>query len=297
MSESYDESEDNEEVFKDINEYYKLKKNYDEFNNKAKREIMNNLSLSAREKKNKFKKLVPKCILCKQPGGTKFSCKYDEQLKARVLSARCGNVSTPCNLKIKINAGKFTSYPDHITKVERSMNRLKFAIINEKNKLLFGYKTTDDTLSEFESIKEFITTNTMELEIVIREYYNIIDNPETNERLTHLIEQSFDKINSIKTSIKSFNEDDNKQFMYDAVEIYVKELSPMLKDIMELKYKNNMVWFDQDDRVYHLMQEKVGIRDIEFDTIMPEVIDFNVNLVTTQQNAREEEDEEENYLE
>ena len=261
-----------------LSEYYKLKSKYDEINKKARSKIVNNEGLAMKEKRKEIQKLVPQCILCKQPGGTIFSNKFDKTTNTRLLSARCGNLATPCNLNIKLNTGKFGLYPDGITEIQKLNNDLKNVIIDDKNKLLFGYLTTEDVLDNFETIKSYITTNTVELEIYIREYYNIIDNVDDNKRLKEITETSFSKIKNIKTSIESFNEEDNQQFVFDAVEIYVKELVPLLKEMMDLKYKNNMVWFDQDTNVYHLIQEKYSIKEMEIDTLGTEVINFDTTL-------------------
>lgn len=261
-----------------LSEYYKLKSKYDENNKKARSKIANNEVLTIKEKRKEIKQLVPQCILCKQPGGTIFSNKFDKTTNTRILSARCGNPATPCNLNVKLNTGKYALYPNGISEIQKLNNDLKNMIINDKNKLLFGYLTTDNVLDNFETIKSYITTNTVELEIYIREYYNVIDNVDDNKKLKEMIESSFSKIKNIKSSIQGFNEEDNQKYVFDAVEIYVNELVPLLKNIMNLKYKNNMVWFDQDTNIYHLIQEKYSIKDMEIDIIAPEVINFDTTL-------------------
>ena len=253
--------------------------------------------MSEREKKNKFKKIVPKCILCKQPGGTIFSTKFDDKLNARILSARCGNVADPCDLNIRINAGKYNLYPESFAKTVKTINELKTTIIEDKNKLLFGYKTAEEILSEFDDLKEQITLYTDELEIIIREYYNIIDNKEDNERFAQLTEKSFELIKNIKESMRSFDEDDDQKMVFDAVEIYTNELVPTLNQIMELKYKNNVVWFNPDTRVYQLIQEKTSVKDIEVDFSTAEVISFNVTLGTKKTKDKNQDDGNEYYAE
>jgi hypothetical protein len=281
----------NEDFTKYLSEYYKLKSKYEETNKKARSKIVNNQGLAMKEKRKEIQKLVPQCILCKQPGGTIFSNKFDKTTSTRILSARCGNLATPCNLNIKLNTGKFGLYPDGITEIQKLNNDLKNVIIGDKNKLLFGYLTTEDVLDNFETIKSYITTNTVELEIYIREFYNIIDNVDDNKRLKEISETSFSKIKNIKTSIESFNEEDNQQFVFDAVEIYVKELVPLLKEMMALKYKNNMVWFDQDTNVYHLIQQKYSIKDMEIDTFGTEVIHFETTLEIKERPQKKNEED------
>jgi hypothetical protein len=281
---------DNENVDKHISDYYKLKKKYDDENKKNKREIMNK-KLSKREKKNKFDKLVKKCVLCKQSGGTIFSNKYDENLNVRQLSARCGHTADPCDLDIKINAGRYVLLPDLFKKTTESISELKTAVINNKNQLLFGYKTTEETLKEFDELKERITQNMAELDTIVREYSNITDNTEENEKLKKLTEKSFEQIKNIKEYMTTFNEEDDKKFVYDAVELYINQLTPVLNEIMEIKYKNNnMVWFNPDTRVYHLIQEKTGINNLETDLIEPEVVSYNVTLTIRKKRVKDQEE-------
>ena len=91
-----------------LNEYYKLKSNYENENYKNKKVIMNNKELSKREKQREFQRLKPKCINCKRVGGTLFTNTIkdkddDTKIKnIRTLKAICGVHENPCNLKIII---------------------------------------------------------------------------------------------------------------------------------------------------------------------------------------------------
>jgi hypothetical protein len=61
-----------------LNEYFRLKNKFDNEITLNKKKIMNNPTLSKREKRSEFLKLKPKCINCKRPSklGTIFSCIY-----------------------------------------------------------------------------------------------------------------------------------------------------------------------------------------------------------------------------
>ena len=60
MSESESES-----VLNNINEFYKLKNKYETYNQKNKNKILNNPTLSWKERQTEFKKIKPKCIYLK----------------------------------------------------------------------------------------------------------------------------------------------------------------------------------------------------------------------------------------
>jgi poly(3-hydroxyalkanoate) synthetase len=53
-----------------MNEYYKLKNNYENTLNDLKKKIINNNQLSKKEKRQEFLTLKPKCINCKRHRGT-----------------------------------------------------------------------------------------------------------------------------------------------------------------------------------------------------------------------------------
>lgn len=267
-----------ENLKKYLDEYYKLKNRYETNNQKEIRKILNNQDLSWKEKRSKYQRIVPKCVVCKQSGGTIFSTKYIEATKNRSLKARCGNKASPCSLNILLNTGKYISAPKYITEIEGINKELKDILIRDKNNLMFGYMKTDEVLENFESLKADITRNYVELETCIREYYNVIDNPDDNKKIIELTEKSFAKINSIKDSIKQFNDEDNTQYVADAVEVYINELMPIVKELMGLKYRSNIVWYNEDTGTYHLLQSKTAIKDIELDIVEAEVIAFNTSL-------------------
>ena len=267
-----------------IHEYYKLKSKYDSDIIKNKKKILNNATLSLQEKRREFKKLVPKCINCKKPGGTIFSIKYNKDEDSRELKAVCGVAANPCNLNIFINLGKYYLFPDILKELEVDIAHLKQSVIQDKNKILFGYIPTERALANFTYWKEQINDNTTLLQSYFEEYMTIVDNKEKNEMLVKEIELIFGFIASIKDSIKQFNETSNTQYVNDAVTIYVNSLKPSADKLLNLKYKENVVWYDEDTNEYKLMQNKYTIRDIEFNTGEEKVanFDFGIKNVTKQ---------------
>jgi hypothetical protein len=59
-----------------LNNYFKLKLNYEKKIKQNKKSIMKNKRLSNRDKRSEFLKLKPKCISCDRPGGTIFKVRY-----------------------------------------------------------------------------------------------------------------------------------------------------------------------------------------------------------------------------
>jgi len=276
-----------------FNEYYKLKNKYESDYNKDKQKIIKNKQMSWKEKRNEYKQLKPKCINCKRPVGTIFSIKHsgNQNDDFRELKAICGSLSEPCTLNININAGVTYNIMDHIKELEKDIENYKNEIIEYKNKLLFGYTKTETAVENFDRIKEAINDTSFLLNINYEHMFDVVDNKITNESIAKLKEEVYILINEIKISIKRFDSTGNVQFVRDSIDIYVNQMESKLKELSALKYKVNLVEFDESEGVYRLIQRKNGIADLEDSYIAPNVINFNygeiyVGNVGEKQKAR-----------
>jgi hypothetical protein len=281
--------EPNESVENAYNEYYKLKNKYETEIMKNKKKILNNPSLSAKEKRSEFLKLKPKCINCKRPGGTIFSTKYySENTKKgenndfiddyRQLSARCGIIADPCNLNINIHLGTYELLPDILENIEKEIKDNKNEIIDSKNKLLFGYITTETALQNYDSIKDYVSHFTSLLEQYLKIYLDITDNLQKKQLLNEDIERTYEIITEIKQCIISFNQLESTQYIRDAVHIYITNLLPLLNKISNLKYKQNFVYYDEDLNTYNLIQKKYKIENLEYTSFNNSIVSYDVGL-------------------
>ena len=260
-----EESGDNQSVENNINEYYRLKSKYDNDNEKHKKKILNNKMLDMKEKKSEFKQLKPKCVNCGRPGGTTFASivsKDSMGAKFRELRAFCKAVE-PCGLNINIAVGNFENINDILKMIDGEIYTAKNEIINDKNKLLFGLITTEKALDNFDMQKATIKDFTGLLETYLQIYIKITDDPEKKLKLNEEVEKSYLLIQQIRTAIKNFNETNSIEFVRGAVEVYNDELRPVLNEILNLKYKENGVVFDESDNTYHLVQRAYSIKDLE----------------------------------
>jgi hypothetical protein len=260
-----------------FNEYYKLKNKYESDYNKDKQKIIKNKQMSWKEKRNEYKQLKPKCINCKRPVGTIFSIKHSGEPNDdfRELKAICGSLTEPCTLNININAGVTYNIMVHIKELEKDIENYKNEIIEYKNKLLFGYTKTEMVVENFDKIKEAINDTSFLLNINYEHMFDVVDNKITNETIVKLKEEVYILINEIKISIKKFDSTGNVQFVRDSIDIYVNQMESKLKELLTLKYKVNLVEFDENEGVYRLIQRKNGISDLEDSYIAPSVVNFN----------------------
>jgi hypothetical protein len=275
-----EESGDNQSVENNINEYYRLKSKYDNDNEKHKKKILNNKMLDMKEKKSEFKQLKPKCVNCGRPGGTTFASivsKDSMGAKFRELRAFCKAVE-PCGLNINIAVGNFENINDILKMIDGEIYTAKNEIINDKNKLLFGLITTEKALDNFDMQKATIKDFTGLLETYLQIYIKITDDPEKKLKLNEEVEKSYLLIEQIRTAIKNFNETNSIEFVRGAVEVYRDELRPVLNEILNLKYKENGVVFDESDNTYHLVQRAYSIKDLEMNNDKYETIVFDTSV-------------------
>jgi hypothetical protein len=274
------ENPSNQSVENNINEYYRLKSKYDNDNEKNKKKILNNKMLGIKEKKAEFKELKPKCVNCGRPGGTTFASVVSKDsmgAKFRELRAFC-NAAQPCGLNINIAVGNFENINDILKMIDGEIYTAKNEIINDKNKLLFGLITTEKALENFDMQKATIKDFTGLLETYLQIYIKLTDDPETKAKLNEEIEKSYLLIQQIKTSIKNFNESNGIEYVRGAVEVYKDELRPVLNEILKLKYKENMVVFEESDNTYHLVQRPYSMKDLEINNDKYETIVFDTSV-------------------
>jgi len=242
-----------------INDYYKLKRDYESSIDKEVKKLDKGLSIQ--EKRKEFKKLKPKCIDCNRPVGTTFSIAFNKEKDGRILSAVCGDKVDPCNLNINIFLGYTETYPEIIKGLENDIKKIKNEIIVDKNKLLFGFITTEQALDNFDSYSSTISEKTERLTSVLELYLNETDNTEVNETIRTLQSEIYLTIGYIKDAMTSYDRTNNSQFVQDSVNIFVNQLTPKMTQLMNLKYNYNNV--ELENGVFRLVQKKTSIEQIE----------------------------------
>jgi hypothetical protein len=265
-----------------LNEYFKLKLKYENQISANKKKIANNSTLSNREKRSEYLKLKPKCINCKRPGGTIFKTTFfnetDKDDSHRQYSAKCGILADPCNLDIKIQLGSVQLLPNLLNNLQSQIKELKDNVIDDKNKLLFGYITTEQALESFDDIKETIGIYTSLYESYLENYNLIVDNDKKKLELNESITNSYLQIDRIKECIHKMNETNNVQYARDAVSIYEETLVPLLNVIRQLKYNETMVWHNSDTNSCNLIQNKFSIQNLSYASFQDKVVSFDVGF-------------------
>ena len=138
---------ENEDFLEKLNEYYKLKNDYETKKQVVKNNILKDETLTMKQKQEKFGKHKFKCINCNRNVGSIF------ENNDGILTAICGDKVKPCSLDIKINRGKFLLLEELLDAFQDGVEETKESIIKVKLDLLFNYKNETNVLDEFTSLK------------------------------------------------------------------------------------------------------------------------------------------------
>lgn len=246
-----------------INEFYRLKDKYEtSYYEKYVKPIVNSKK-TKREKRVAFSKL-PKneCINCKRNVGTIFTVNYYKPEFSRKFIAKCGDFQDPCPLDIQINYALRETFSKYIRSELDIIDSLKLEIIKEKNNALFFNK---DVIKTFEAITSELTVDTELAGKAIETNILKNDNPEKHALLRQTIDE-FGKgfIIPFKQMVQEFKETNNELILNQAVNFYVNEMMPKLKDIQELKYEVNFVEYDPNDKLYRLIQRPNSLESYEY---------------------------------
>lgn len=267
-----------------LNEYFRLKEKFENEMNVNKRKIMNNPTLSKREKRSEYLKLMPKCVNCRRPSkkGTIFSVTFhpsDEKTDAyRTFKIICGNLADPCNLNIEINLGVVEHLDKMIENIRKEISETKNVIINDKNKLLFGLMTTETALENFDTNKSYITDLTSIYESYLDQWNKKIDNPDKKAELDDSFILLYQNIDKIKECIQKMNENNDTQFAVDAASIYYTTVQPLMNKIRQLKYGENIVFNDDTNDTCRLIQNQISLQDMAVGGYSDKVVAFDVGL-------------------
>ena len=250
-----------------MNQYYKLKQQYEISIQKQKLNIMSKTLLSKREKRKKIMQLRHKCINCKKPGGTIFTNVNDR------LKAVCGS-SEPCNLNIELLKAKYMDSQKEYRLYKSDLEQYKTSIIMTKLDFLFGYKSEEETLSLFEKGSSEIAKITDKMYQLENSINAVINNKETQQSIKQVETSLNEHIYDMKTIYKDYLEDNKSEMLKDMVELYITKIRPQAEELRKLKYMNTRVEFSKtikyiynveavDENIYTLVEEPYTIDKME----------------------------------
>ena len=268
----------------DLYKYYKLKQRYEKSIDKIKDNIRENYpDLSNAAKRKKMKKAI-KCIKCKKSGGTIFTNDNN------ILKAVCGNSEDPCDLDIEIKKGIYKNIRVMEEKYSNNIESLQNMIIKMKLNLLFGYSFANvskdvladgnadlmaETLKEFTKYRDILSERTTKYNKIQKTFLNIVNDTANKD----IIEDKENQLSILIDSLKQMNKEyllkidvllveEKNKFIDDIIDIYLNQIVPLNEEIVNLKYKVNEVYLDEDKAIdkkdYLLTRERYSIKEMTF---------------------------------
>ncbi len=252
-----------------LDDFYKLKDQYEtEYNKKIIKPILTSIKAKSIKEKRKLLRDAPKarCVNCKRNVGTFFSIKYvpnedDESESYREFIAKCGDSSEPCPLDINLKVYKVVTFEKKMSKIEETINKLKKEIIYEKNKMVFGYKTIEESSEYFSELTTELESNVEYYNSILQTYIKKVEDPERVNELKKLIITYGANIEQIKIMIKDFLETGSQEIVDNVVSMYIDEMTPLNNKIINLKYQINIV--EVQDNISYLIQKRNTIENNE----------------------------------
>ena len=270
-------NEENNE--KALDDFFKLKNQYEHKLQQKKAKIYLNDNLTKKEKKQEIRKIKKLCINCKKEGGTIFSTNN------RTLKAICG-ASDPCNLNIEIKLGVYVQKKHLINELKKNILSLKENIIITKLNILFRLENEELMLQEFNKLKkdyESQEKQLLELHKFIEEKLNIANKKVALKNAKELLQKETKEFNDlIKESFQEKQKNNitkSKSLLREALEKYVSEITTIQSLIRnnenEYIYINNNNEYETNIfNIIELLQEKYTIEDTEIEVEPLEVISY-----------------------
>lgn len=241
--------------YQELEEYYKLKNKYMLIKQKKITELAGDYGKDYDQKKQILAKYKPKCINCKQDGGTIFT------ETPELLRATCGNTFSPCKLDLSIERKKFAQISEKLLTTHKNLEKYKKNIITTKLDFLFNYIEEEKAVELFETLKQQLN-NSQESYNNLVNLFNSITN---NEELKLLIQEKIIdfEINKKQYSdaLELFKSSGEITYLKSAVEIHNSKLSPIGDELMKLKYKSSYIEKNELDQ-FIFYQNSYNLEDL-----------------------------------
>jgi len=279
-------TEETDKISDAINNYYKLKYDYenDFYEGYVKKIVMS--KNSTKEKKRMFQKLPkPECVNCMRNVGSIFSIKLDVKGISHVYNAQCGDTMDPCPLNIQIETPTIELFSTLFSSY--NLNKIKKKIILAKNDLLFGYIKQEQAFNKFDKLASILKEESSTYNYYLENAISLFDNIEVKNNLQKKQVQLGINIQEFKDMMRESKIQNNVQLINNAVEFYIQTIVPLVNEIETIKYPVNKIEIINGE--YHLVQKKNKIEDTYFEYNEPKLISFvtgTKNVKKTKANAK-----------
>jgi hypothetical protein len=216
-------SEGKFEYLKSIGEFFRLKQAY--------------------ETKRVKSPMKPPCISCGRKVGTLF------KMKQHKYSAECGDLKSPCPLRIEIFHGQYGLLEEWVQIYKENIEGMKERIIKQKMDTMFDYVDESKAVAEFkEELAEFGQRSQTYADLV--KSYGDLRFSEDRARKIALKQEEIYKIQAdIQRILAEYREKGTPALLTDAVKLQAGSLKDTVHQLRLLKY--DVMYMDGDVLVQH----------------------------------------------
>jgi predicted DNA-binding protein len=120
--------------------------------------------------------------------------------------------------------------------------------------LLFNYSDENKILTEFKKQKTELSNLTQSLVGYRKDYIAIVE----NEDNASMINTAIIRLNEITQKLKvlkmKYDGNTNETYLKDMVEIYIRDIKPLVETVKTAKYKHNFIDDNENDNTRELIQ-------------------------------------------
>ena len=211
-----------------LNEYFRLKNNYEEKLFKMKKKI-HEKSSSNRAAQKQVLALKPQCIKCKRPVGTLFSKKDNRYI------AICGDAKNPCKLDIQIFTGTILPLTQILYIIKKDIDVLKDAIIKQKLDTLFSYVSEEESVKMFKRNIKAYNDESQTFKEILNKHTETYHSSQKQEQLDKKKGDIFKLIEHIRDLLDEYAKTNTREILKTAMEMQIKELIPETHNLRTLK--------------------------------------------------------------
>jgi uncharacterized protein YdhG (YjbR/CyaY superfamily) len=251
-----------------LNEYLKMKTNYEANIHKMKKKIFSDNKSKKRARQLSLS-IKPPCIKCKRPVGTIFSKKENRYM------AICGDSQNPCKLDIQIFNGDVNNFSFTLDVFKEETDNIKDSIIQQKLDTLFSYVSEDKSVELFKKQLEAYNENSSLLKPLLQKYNDLYFNNHTKEIIDEIRNKIFKLNENIRGILEEYKTTQNIELLKSAVSMQTNELYPEMRKIFSLKNEINEVVARQTDK-YEIFQYPILLEKLDHTfSEPPRVVKFN----------------------
>ena len=113
---------------------------------------------------------------------------------------------------------------------------------------MFGYNTDEDTKDEYNQRLEEYNFFSELYEGALKENKKIYENEERNTILDTKQKEIQEKVSTLRRMTSEYNETNNKEYLQLISDMYVKEITPLVKEIQKLRYEHSEITLRVEDK-------------------------------------------------